>query len=310
MTSGNETAPGAGYAASTTTAPPVFLTVKELAALLRVTERKVYDLAATGRVPCTRATGRLLFPRTEIEAWIERAGDSGAGARAPTPRPAIVLGSHDPLFDWALRQSRCGLATYFDGSHDGLERFAARGGVAAGLHLFDPGSGSWNVPAVTARCAGSNCVLVRFARRSRGLVLAPGATGITGLADLAGRSVVPRQPEAGAQTLFRQLAQRAGLRGADVNFVAEARSESDAVQTVARGTGEATLGLASLAQLFGLRFVPLLEEPYDLLVDRAAWFDGPWQTFHAFLRGPAFADAAREMGGYDLSDAGAVIWNG
>jgi len=31
--------------------------------LLRITERKVYDLAATGKVPCSRAMGKLLFPR-------------------------------------------------------------------------------------------------------------------------------------------------------------------------------------------------------------------------------------------------------
>ena len=49
-----------------------YLTTRELAELLRIKERKVYDLAASGKVPCSRATGRLLFPRAEIEAWIER----------------------------------------------------------------------------------------------------------------------------------------------------------------------------------------------------------------------------------------------
>ena len=38
-----------------------YLTVRELAALLRLKERKIYDLAASGKVPCSRATGKLLF---------------------------------------------------------------------------------------------------------------------------------------------------------------------------------------------------------------------------------------------------------
>ena len=43
-----------------------YLTTKELAELLRLKERKVYDLAAAGEVPCTRATGKLLFPRDAV----------------------------------------------------------------------------------------------------------------------------------------------------------------------------------------------------------------------------------------------------
>ena len=61
---------------------PDFLTVRELAALLRVTERKVYDLAATGQVPCNKATGKLLFPEAEVRAWIARAQSGGAAPAA------------------------------------------------------------------------------------------------------------------------------------------------------------------------------------------------------------------------------------
>ena len=42
---------------------PDYLTTRELADLLRIGERKVYDLAANGEVPCVRAVGKLLFPQ-------------------------------------------------------------------------------------------------------------------------------------------------------------------------------------------------------------------------------------------------------
>ena len=103
------------------TAAPEFLTTREVAALLRVKERKVYDLAAAGEIPCRRITGKLLFPKAEIEGWL-------SGARpAPTTAahaPDVVSGSHDPLLDWALRESGSGLASFFDGSLDGLDRLA------------------------------------------------------------------------------------------------------------------------------------------------------------------------------------------
>ena len=147
-----------------------YLTVKELADLLRLKERKIYDLASSGAVPCSKATGKLLFPAAEIRAWIENAKSGGPAGSPSATRPSIVLGSHDPLLDWAIRQSRCGLATFYDGSLDGLERFARGEGVVAGLHIHDAASGKWNAPAVSKSAADQNAVLISFAKRRRGLV--------------------------------------------------------------------------------------------------------------------------------------------
>ena len=40
---------------------PAFLTTKEVAALLRIKERKVYELVAAHAIPVSRVTGKLLF---------------------------------------------------------------------------------------------------------------------------------------------------------------------------------------------------------------------------------------------------------
>ena len=64
-------------------AEPAFLTTREVAELLRVKERKVYDLAASGGIPCRRVTGKLLFPRAEIEAWLAGGTASPAARTAP-----------------------------------------------------------------------------------------------------------------------------------------------------------------------------------------------------------------------------------
>lgn len=285
---------------------PDFLTVPELAELLRLKERKIYDLAASGEVPCTRATGKLLFPSAGIRAWLDQHSE---GAVTKTPRPAVVLGSHDPLLDWAIRESRCGLASYFDGSTDGLVRFRRREGVAAGLHLLDTDGREWNVPRVARDCTGQNAVLLRFATRARGLVLGRDVHGIADMADLQGRRVVPRQPESGSDVLFGQLAARAGLDMRSVTLTDLARTETEAVQTVARGDAEATLGLESVARDFGLPFVPLIDERFDLLVNRRAFFETPLQRLMTFCQSEAMMDRAERMGGYDLAGLGTVRWN-
>lgn len=273
-----------------------YLTVPELAELLRVKERKIYDLAASGEVPCSRATGKLLFPSEAVRAWI--------GVQATAKAPTVVLGSHDPLLDWAIRNSGCGLATFFDGSHDGIARFKAGEGVATGLHLFDPASDRWNIPFVTS----TDAALIRLARRRRGIVCAEG-TQIRSFADLAGRSFVPRQTAAGASSLFQHFATQAGLSLNSLRLTDTARTEDDAVQSVLRGEAEACFGLEHHAQLFNLRFVPVVEECFDLLIDRRAWFEPPLQRLMAFLRSERFTARAMSQGGYDLSELGQVIWN-
>lgn len=285
-----------------------YLTTSELADLLRIKERKVYDLAASGTVPCTRATGKLLFPREAISAWL---AEHHTGPETTGSLPAVILGSHDPLLDWAIRESRCGLAALFDSSTDGLSRFADRQGIATGLHLLDGKTGSWNRVAAGAYCAGMQAVLVGWAARQRGLILSEDAAGrITDIRSLAGRRVAARQPEAGAQGLLLHLLEQSGLSAADVEMSRPVRSEQDAVLMVRDGKADAALGLASLAGQHRLAFIPLVEERFDLLVDRRAWFDPPMQTLMAFCRQPEFATQARDLGGYDLAELGAVRLNG
>lgn len=288
-----------------------YLTVKELAELLRLKERKVYDLAASGAVPCSKATGKLLFPADEIRQWIAQA-QSGSLSTAPTRatvRPPIVLGSHDPLLDWAIRQSRCGLASFFDGSLDGLDRFVRGEGLAAGLHIHDAKSDRWNVPVVSASAADQNAVLISFATRLRGLVFRAGKANPANLSDLAGLRMVPRQAESGTDTLFRELAAKEGLDLSELEFAELARTEDEAVEAVRRGDADVTFGLEAVARSYGLEFRPIVQEQFALLVDRKAWFDKPVQTLLEFCGSKQFLIRAAAYGGYDTKALGEVIWN-
>lgn len=286
-----------------------YLTVRELAELLRLKERKIYDLASSGTVPFSKATGKLLFPAAEIRAWIENAKSGGLAGSPSASRPAIVLGSHDPLLDWAIRQSRCGLATFYDGSLDGLERFARGEGVVAGLHIHDSTSGKWNAPAVSRSAADQNGVLVSFAKRRRGLVYRADGEIPSGLSCLKGRKIVPRQPESGTDALFRELAGKSDIDMSQLNFAEVARTEDEAVEAVRRGEADAAFGLEAVARSYGLEYLPIIDEEFALLVDRKAWFQVQLQKLVAFFGTKQFADRAKAYGGYDIGELGKVIWN-
>jgi excisionase family DNA binding protein len=288
-----------------------FLTVKELAALLRLKERKIYHLAATGAIPCSRATGKLLFPAVEIRHWIAQAksGSFLGPATAAAARPPIILGSHDPLLDWAVRQSRCGLATFYDGSRDGLDRFVLAEGVATSLHIYDAKSDSWNINAVKDCAENQNAVLISFAKRQRGLVFRSGKSGPTDLSGLVGLRIVPRQPGSGTDTLFKALAARNGLDLSHLNLTPVARTEDEAVEAVRRGDADVAFGLEAVARSYGLEFTPVIEESFALLVDRKAWFEPPMQALLKFCKSADFLARAKTCGGYDVEDVSSVVWN-
>lgn len=288
-----------------------YLTTQELAELLHIKERKVYDLAASGKVPCSRATGKLLFPRDAIHAWIAGKGVGLGTEILRTACPNVFLGSHDPLLEWALRESGAGFATFFDGSSDGLERFARSEGIVSALHLYDPDTDIWNTPAIRERFAEAPVVLVEFTWRERGLIVTQDkAQVIRELSDLSGKRLVPRQAGAGSQALLDYLLEREGPGTGSIEFAEPARTETDAALAVLEGKADATFGLLGLARQCQLAFVPLIRERFDLLVQRRAWFEPPMQRFIRFCNSPAFVRKAKELQGYDIGGFGRIHFNG
>ncbi len=295
---------------------PDFLTTREVAALLRVKERKVYDLVATGAIPFRKVTGKLLFPEDEVAAWIAstQAGPETV-AKAPsgdrTDLPAVMAGGHDPLLEWALRRSRSGIAAFLDGALDGLARARRGECMAAGLHL-PQADGDWNVEAANEAFAGAPWVLIEWVKRRRGLLLAPDTIRQPrSLSEARGLRFQARQPEAGSQMVLLRLLAREKMVPADLHFVDGCeRSESDLAEALAQGRADVGLGIEAAARAHGLRFVPLIEERFDLAVARRSWFEEPFQTFWRFCGTAEFADKARALGGYDLSGLGRVRFNG
>jgi excisionase family DNA binding protein len=286
-----------------------YLTTRELAELLRIKERKVYDLAASGDIPCTRALGKLLFRRRAIDAWLMRHSSGETGD--PKVFPAVFVGSHDPLLEWALRESDSGIATYFDGSLDGLERFGEGEGIATGLHIFDNESKQWNVPAVEQRFPGKPVVLVEWAWRERGLIVAAGnPEKLSAVSDLEGKRVVPRQPQAGSQLLLDYLLADAGLDETSVTMTRPARTETDSALAVLDGQADAAFGLWSVAKQYRLDFVPIVRERFDLLVWRSEWFEEPFQKFLEMCWSDAFAEKVESLDGYNVGNFGMVHYNG
>jgi len=274
---------------------PPWLTTAEAAALLR------------------RAGGKLLFEASALQAWVA-AQSSGTLESVGADPPPIIAGSHDPLLEWALRQSRSELALSAYGSTDGLDRLVARRASAALLHIPDPQGEGFNLAALRSRAPSLPLVALQWARREQGLVLARGnPRRIRGLADLSrGRHrVALREPGAGSHLLLLRLLREAGLSLSTLRTSsAPAAGESDIAQAVAVGAADAGFGIRAAATAAGLDFLPLAWETVDLVVWRRMVFEPPMQALLAVARSRSFGQQAARLGGYALEGALAVRMNG
>jgi excisionase family DNA binding protein len=289
---------------------PDVLTLREAAAFLRLSERSLYELARARRAPAAQIGGKWLFPRARLERWLAAEAEQGSTA-TPDP-PAILAGSHDPLLDWAVRQSGCGLALRAGGSLDGLAALEAGEALAAAMHLLDPDSGAFNEPAVREAMPRRALVGIMWAWREQGLIVPPGnPDGLAAVADLArpGLKAIGRQKRAGSHVLLLHLLAEAGIRLEQVGFLpTPALAEDEVAASVAEGRAGVGFGIRSEASARGLGFVPLARERFDLVMPQRAYFGPPMQALLGFARTPGFAQRAARLGGYEVAETGRVAF--
>ncbi len=291
----------------------VYLTTEETAAYLRLKERKLYELVSKGAVPCSKVTGKWLFPRAAIDRWISAGLSRPEGFVAEEP-PAIIGGSHDPLLEWATRQSLSGYALLSEGSEAGLDRLERNEVAMAAIHLHGAGDDETaNIEGVSARAALHDVVLIALVRREQGFLVAAGnPLSIGQLGDVRRqRARIGLRPVgAGAQLLLERLAARSEI-GLDALQCAEGRyvTAPDLAQAIRNGEIDCGLATRAVAATHGLDFVPLVWERFDLALRRRTFFEPATQRLFSFLRHDSVRPRAEALTGYDLSELGAVRLN-
>ena len=247
-----------------------------------------------------------------------------AGARVPVrllrpmaelERTLVVTGSHDPLLDEAadllhLAEPTLHMSSTHVGSMGGI--MAVRRGEthAAGVHLLDETDGSYNTSYIRKYFPRGGVRLVECVGRTQGLMLAPGnPLGIRGPEDLAraGLRYVNRQKGSGTRILIDWLCRSRGIDTQRIyGYDREELTHTSVAAQIASGTADAGMGIWSAARLYGLDFLPVCMEQYDLLIPDAA-FDSPMvQRLLELLQGPEFRARLEALGGYRLEHPGTV----
>lgn len=191
-------------------------------------------------------------------------------------------------------------------------RALRRGEVhAAGSHLRDPVTGEENVPFVRRELVGRSTSVVTLSRWQQGLIVARGnPKGITSVADLLRPDVtiVNREVGSGCRTL---LDAGIGAIGGQPHMVQgyqrELRSHMAVAEAIAAGLANAGPGIEAAARAFGLGFIPLQDERYDLVIPMEHLETPPIQAMLEVATSRSCRDEVEALGGYDSSLVGTIV---
>lgn len=292
------------------------MNTKQAARYLGINEKKLYYLAKGRRIPCTRVTGKWIFPKRMIDQWIEE-NSKGTTKKRREEEQFLLLaaGSDDPSLgivrDFYTR--RMTSASFFlatVGSSAGLA--AIRDGVAdiALAHLHDPATGEYNLPYLKDTVPSGTTVVPLF-HRELGLLVRPGnPLGLRMITDLprTGVKIVNRQEGSGTRLYLDQEINRLGVDSNRIDgYQAAVATHLDVGLKVLSGEADAGVATMATSLLLGLDFVPFARERFDILIPRERFFSRGIQILLEIVSSREFRSRVEALGGYDTSESGRIL---
>jgi putative molybdopterin biosynthesis protein len=181
----------------------------------------------------------------------------------------------------------------------------------AGSHLRDASTGEYNLPVIERLFPHGAVKVVTFAIWEQGIVTEFGnPKSIRGVEDLARKDVriVNREKGAGSRALLDQKLKDSGIAARKVTgYESIAHGHLPAALAVSLKEADCCIATRSAARAFGLHFIPLATERYDLVVRRQHVRMPAVQALFDVLNRSAIRRKLEILAGYDTSHTGEVL---
>jgi molybdate-binding protein/DNA-binding transcriptional regulator YhcF (GntR family) len=251
--------------------------------------------------------------RTALDRWRTFSNEP------PTAPPNILrfVGSHDPSLSLIASQYHEAhpdktLHLTFTGSLGGLIALAEKKADVAGCHLWDESTDTYNEPFVRKLLPGQKVALLTLAHRQVGLIFQSGnPLGIDGLPDLGEGRIrfVNRQAGSGTRVWLDAQLHRSGIDPSRIpGYQEEKMTHLEVARAISKGQADAGLGVETAAISFGLGFKILTTERYDLVIPAEKWEQESVQALKRLLNTAPAKTAINNLGGYDTSHTGTIMW--
>lgn len=293
---------------------PVFLNARQLAEYLQINEKKIYALANDGQLPGTKITGKWLFPKSLIDNWLFESSHGGV----LTDR-LLIAGSDDPLLNrlvgYLIGQFQAdALISYTPtGTTLGLSLLARRRTDLCAIHWGSVQESHIRHAALIQQYdEASQWLIVRLFQREQGFMLNPvlDSDGIE-IADIFQQNWIwaMRHDGAGSQRFLEETAAEYGVELSQLNSALRLQTEREAASLLSQAQADIAPGPRSVAREFGLQFIPVGWEGFDLVLPRPIYFRQLFLGLLQQLKSREIQAIARQFGGYRLDQCGEIIWS-
>ena len=181
----------------------------------------------------------------------------------------------------------------------------------AGSHLEDLKTGEFNLPYIRKQFPDEEFSVVTFARWEEGFVVAPGnPKRVSKIEHLARKNVrfVNRETGSGSRGLLDKLMRKAGIDTQNVQgYDRIAHGHLAAAYCVVSREADVCVATRSAAQTFGLDFVPLHSERYDLVMRKRTADLPAVKAFLDVLQRATLRRKLEVLAGYDTSQTGTLV---
>jgi len=228
----------------------------------------------------------------------------------------VVIGSHDPLLDELgdmlhVADGSIYMSSSHVGSMGGIMAVRRGEAHAAGCHLLDTATGEYNLAFMKKYFPRGGVKLIRCVGRQQGMMVAAGnPLNIQKFADIAKEGVryVNRQKGSGTRILTDYLCKQDNLNADTIyGYDREELTHNSVAVQISSGSADAGMGIYSAAKLYGLDFIPICIEEYDLIVPDHAWDTPQVQQMIATLKSAEFKEKILALGGYTVDNPGEII---
>jgi len=302
------------------------MTTKEVAEYLGIHEKQVYALIKDNKIPCTRLTGKWIFPKNLIDEWlnldarnsIELPDEIHKDKRTQDKNYILAAGSNDPILDILLNDlhridPETNIFSCSTGSTEGLKLLEKGLTDISFCHIFDPETEEYNIPFIKSYFKDKKIAVIHLFYREIGFVTHPKHTiAVANFNEIKERNlkIINRQSGSGTRILLDYNLEKIGINPINIKgYENEVSTHFDVCMEILSGKADTGIASITAAKLFNLSFRPIIKESFDMVLPHSTFFDKTVQTFIKTLKSNEFRKKISHLGEYDFTNSGNVIYS-
>lgn len=302
--------------------PAENMNTREVAEYLGINEKQVYALIKARGIPCTRVTGKWLFPKKLIDRWIISSALKEGPIIEESARSAsedlFAAGSNDPVLDILINHIKDGdpgrhIFSSVTGSTEGLRLLGSGFTDIAWCHIARPDTGEYDIDALAELLPHKKIAIVHLFKRELGFILHSDskekAMSFSVIEEKKLR-FINRQYGSGTRIVTEQLIEQEKITPESVaGYFSEVSTHLEVGLRILNGDCDTGIATNAIAKILGLRFIPLIKENFDMVLLQETFFRDEVQAFIETLNSESFRKMVSHLGNYDFSRSGKIIFS-